>query len=154
VLTTCLETTERMIEDRRRQLLRDLASRVPEARKPAAEREVIVVADDNADMRRYLKHLLGDRYDVHAVADGHQALAASRRLRPPLVLADVMMPRLDGFGLLGAIRGDSAFASIPVILVSARSGEESRVEGLQAGGDDYLVKPFTAGELLVRVESR
>src|SRR5215472_7523078 len=121
--------------------------------KPQAKRELIVMADDNADMRRYLMHLLGDRYEVHAVADGRQALEATRQLRPALVLADVMMPRLDGFGLLRAIRDDSDLASTPVILVSARAGEESRVEGLQATADDYLVKPFTSRELLARVEA-
>ena len=116
-----------------------------------SEREVIVLADDNADMREYLTRLLGDRYDVRAVADGHQALEVARQLRPALVLADVMMPQLDGFGLLRAIRDDSALCSTPVILVSARAGEESRVEGLQADADDYLVKPFTSPELLARV---
>ena len=119
--------------------------------KPAAKRELIVLADDNADMRRYLPRLLADRYEVHAVADGRQALEATRRLRPALVLADVMMPQLDGFGLLRAIRDDSALAGTPVILLSARAGEESRVEGLQADADDYLVKPFSARELLARV---
>jgi DNA-binding NtrC family response regulator len=125
-------------------------SPVPE---PAATREAIVVVDDNADMRQYFKHLLGGRYEVLAVADGLQALEATRRLRPALVLADVMMPQLDGFGFLRAIRDDSTLASLPIILVSARAGEESRVEGLQAGADDYLVKPFTARELLARVEA-
>src|SRR5262245_27007889 len=116
-----------------------------------SERELIVVADDNADMREYLIRLLGDRYEVHAVADGRQALDAARQRRPALVLSDVMMPELDGFGLLRAIREDSALCSTPVILVSARAGEESRVEGLQADADDYLVKPFTAPELRARV---
>jgi DNA-binding response OmpR family regulator len=116
-------------------------------------RDVIVVADDNADMRHYLKHLLGGRYDVHTAADGTQALDAARRVRPALLLADVMMPQLDGFALLRAIRDDGAIASMPIILLSARAGEESRVEGLQAGADDYLVKPFTARELLARVEA-
>src|SRR5262252_2124902 len=118
---------------------------------PEAKRELVVLADDNADMRRHVMHLLGDRYEVRAVADGRQALEATRELRPALVLADVMMPRLDGFGLLRAIRDDSALASTPVILLSARAGEESRVEGLQADADDYLVKPFTSRELLARV---
>jgi PAS domain S-box-containing protein len=116
-----------------------------------AKREVIVLADDNADMRDYLGRLLGDRYEVHAVADGERALEAACQLRPALVLADVMMPRLDGLGLLRAIRSDSTLWSTPVILVSARAGEESRVEGLQADADDYLVKPFTSPELLARV---
>ena len=115
------------------------------------KRDLIIVADDNLDMREYVGRLLGDRYEVHAVADGQQALEAARRLRPALVLADVMMPRLDGLGLVRAIRDDSALCSTPVILVSARAGEESRVEGLQADADDYLVKPFTSPELLARV---
>ncbi len=135
-------------------MLPNLAARAPSPpAEPAAKRELIVVADDNADMRQYLRHLLGGRYEVHAVADGGQALDAARLLRPSLVLADVMMPQLDGFGLLRAIRDDAVLASVPVILVSARAGEESRVEGLQAGADDYLVKPFTARELMARVEA-
>ena len=135
-------------------MLPTLSSRAPSPTpEPAAKREVVVVADDNADMRQYLRHLLGARYEVHAVSDGRQALEATRLLRPALVLADVMMPQLDGFGLLRAIRDDASLASMPVILLSARAGEESRVEGLQAGADDYLVKPFTARELLARVEA-
>jgi PAS domain S-box-containing protein len=116
-----------------------------------AEREVIVLVDDNADMREYLVRLLDERYEVHAVADGQQALEVARQLHPALVLADVMMPQLDGFGLLRAIREDSALCSTPVILLSARAGEASRVEGLRANADDYLVKPFTSRELLARV---
>jgi len=119
--------------------------------KMGARRELIILADDNADMRQYLIRLLSDRYEVRAVADGRQALEATRQLHPALVLTDVMMPHLDGFGLLRAIRDDSALAGTPVILLSARAGEESRVEGLQGDADDYLVKPFTAQELLARV---
>jgi PAS domain S-box-containing protein len=117
----------------------------------SGKRELIVVADDNADMRQYLARLLSERYEVHAVVDGRQALEATQRLRPALVLADIMMPHLDGFGLLRAIRGDSALVGTPVILLSARAGEESRVEGLKADADDYLIKPFAARELLARV---
>jgi PAS domain S-box-containing protein len=115
------------------------------------KRELIVLADDNADMRQYLTRQLSARYEVHPAADGLQALEATRKLRPALVLADVMMPHLDGFGLLRAIRDDSALAGTPVILLSARAGEESRVEGLEADADDYLIKPFAARELLARV---
>ncbi|MBV8818751.1 MAG: sigma 54-interacting transcriptional regulator [Acidobacteriaceae bacterium] len=121
--------------------------------QPAVPRDLILFADDNADMRQYLRHLLDGRYEVHAVSDGRQALETARLLRPALLLADVMMPQLDGFGLLRAIRGDPALATMPIILLSARAGEESRLEGLQAGADDYLVKPFTARELLARVEA-
>jgi len=119
--------------------------------RPSGKRELIVLADDNADMRHYLTRLLSERYEVHAAADGLQALEVTRRLRPVLVLADVMMPQLDGFGVLRAIRENSSLASTPVILVSARAGEESRVEGLEADADDYLIKPFAAREVLARV---
>jgi PAS domain S-box-containing protein len=117
----------------------------------ASQHELILLADDNADMREYVAHLLRDRYRVHAVRNGQEAVEATRRLRPDLVLADVMMPALDGFGLVDAIRKDASLSSTPVILLSARAGEESRVEGLHAGASDYLVKPFTARELLARV---
>jgi PAS domain S-box-containing protein len=111
----------------------------------------IVLADDNSDMRGYMRELLAPYYDVEALADGEQALAAARRARPDLILSDVMMPRLDGFGLLAAIRADAALRSVPVVLLSARAGEEARIEGLDAGADDYLIKPFSARELLARV---
>jgi PAS domain S-box-containing protein len=135
-------------------MLPRISPQMPSAKpQPVGNRELILVADDNADMRQYLRHLLASRYEVHAVADGSHALEATRLLQPALLLVDVMMPRMDGFGVLRAIRDDAGLASIPVILLSARAGEESRIEGLQAGADDYLVKPFTARELLARVEA-
>jgi PAS domain S-box-containing protein len=118
----------------------------PERAKPR-----ILWADDNADMRTYVSRLLADRYDVQAVSDGEAALEAARAHPPNLVLSDVMMPKLDGFGLLRALRDDPKLRDTPIILLSARAGEESRVEGLEAGADDYLVKPFTARELQARV---
>ena len=126
----------------------------PEAEAPfnvEFERPLILVADDNADMRSHLVRLLRNRYRVHAVADGVEAFEAARQLRPVLVISDVMMPRMDGFQLLQSIRQDSTLSDTPVLLLSARAGEESRVEGVEAGADDYLVKPFTARELLARV---
>ena len=113
----------------------------------------ILLADDNADMREYLRRLLSASYDVEAVGDGEAALGLARYHDFDLVLSDVMMPKLDGFGLLKALRGDERTQTIPVILLSARAGEESRVEGMGAGADDYLVKPFSARELLARVEA-
>jgi PAS domain S-box-containing protein len=111
----------------------------------------IVLADDNADMRAYLHGLLSCLYAVEAVADGEQALAAARRERPALILSDIMMPRIDGLELLKIFRADAELCEVPVILLSARAGEEARLEGLDAGADDYLVKPFSARELLARV---
>jgi signal transduction histidine kinase len=113
----------------------------------------ILLADDNADMRAYVKRLLSQQYEVEAVADGLAALVAIQRQVPDLVLTDVMMPNLDGFGLLRSLRTQPATQEIPIILLSARAGEEARVEGLAAGADDYLVKPFSARELLARVEA-
>jgi PAS domain S-box-containing protein len=114
----------------------------------------IVVADDNADMREYIVRLLRERWAVEAVSDGLAALEAVRRSEPALVLTDVMMPGLDGFGLLRAMRADARLRTIPVILLSARAGEEASAEGLRTGADDYIVKPFTARDLVVRVASR
>jgi PAS domain S-box-containing protein len=113
----------------------------------------ILLADDNADMRDYVKRLLSQQYEVEAVADGLAALSSARQRIPDLVLTDVMMPGLDGFGLLQQLRSDCQTREVPIILLSARAGEEARVEGLEAGADDYLIKPFSARELLARVEA-
>jgi signal transduction histidine kinase len=113
----------------------------------------VLLADDNADLREYARRLLAEHYDVEAVADGEAALAAARARMPDLVVTDVMMPRLDGFGLIGALRADKTLRDTPVIALSARAGEEARFEGLGRGADDYVVKPFSARELLVRVET-
>lgn len=104
-------------------------------------------------MRDYVRRLLSERYNVVAVHDGQEALAQAAKLKPALVLTDVMMPNLDGFGLLRALRASPDTKAIPVIMLSARAGEEARVEGLSAGADDYLVKPFSARELLARVQA-
>jgi PAS domain S-box-containing protein len=123
------------------------------AMAPATGRPLILLADDNHDMRDYVARLLGDAYEVEAVGDGGAALEAVKQRRPDLVLSDVMMPRLDGIGLLKALRGDPALADLPVIFLSARAGEEAKLEGLEAGADDYLSKPFSARELLTRVRA-
>ncbi len=114
----------------------------------------IVLADDNADMREYVRRLLiAQGYTVTVVADGTSAIAAARRESPHLILTDVMMPGIDGFGVLKSLREDPSTAAIPVILLSARAGEEAKIEGLDAGADDYLIKPFAARELLARVNA-
>jgi signal transduction histidine kinase len=125
---------------------------------PPAPREVlpsarVLVVDDNADMRAYITGLLQPFFQVEAVADGTEALEALRRRTPELILSDVMLPRLGGFGLLREVRARPEWKAVPFIMLSARAGEESSVEGLEAGADDYLVKPFSARELLARVRS-
>ncbi|HWO13889.1 MAG TPA: ATP-binding protein, partial [Polyangiaceae bacterium] len=114
----------------------------------------VLVADDNADMREYVTRILKQYWDVEAVSDGARALAAARRCRPDLIVTDVMMPTLDGFGLLRELRADLELRRVPVIMLSARAGEEARIEGLEAGANDYLVKPFSARELVARVAAR
>jgi DNA-binding response OmpR family regulator len=128
---------------------------------PLANRETasgklprILVADDNADMRQYLVRLLG------GTLPGEKQFPTEKwpwlrcgKVRPDLVLSDVMMPNLDGFGLLRELRSDPRLRTIPIILLSARAGEESRVEGMEQGADDYLIKPFSARELLARVQT-
>ncbi|OPG08782.1 SpoIIE family protein phosphatase [Microbispora sp. GKU 823] len=114
----------------------------------------VLVVDDNADMREYLVRLLkGAGYQVSTAGDGMEALDAIRADAPDLVVSDVMMPRLDGLSLVAALRSDPRTAAVPVVLLSARAGQEASIEGLQAGADDYLVKPFAAAELLARVRA-
>ncbi|MEH2251240.1 response regulator [Nostoc sp.] len=125
----------------------------PSPIKSSALSARILLADDNTDMRDYLRRLLSQRYEVEAVADGAAALAAIQAQRPDLILSDVMMLGLDGFELLRQLRADPQTSELPVILLSAQADEESCVSGLAGGADDYLIKPFSARELLARVES-
>ena len=111
----------------------------------------VLVVDDNADMREYLASLLDGQYAVQLAPDGARALALVRDRPPDLVISDAMMPELDGFGLVAELRADPDTQQLPVIMISARAGEEGTIEGLAAGADDYLIKPFSARELLARV---
>jgi signal transduction histidine kinase len=135
-------------------------SALPSAQAPGlstlgrSEGRRILLADDNADLRSYIGRLLTERgHEVEAVVDGVEALHSARARRPDLLITDVMMPRLDGFSLLRALRADPELRDLPVIVLSARAGEEAKVEGLDAGADDYLIKPFSARELLARTST-
>ena len=139
------DVTEAEVVDRRTDLPNDLLD---------AAKERILVVDDNADMRGFLQRLLETRWHVETAADGLAALEQIRRHPPDLVIADIMMPRMDGLELLQTLRNEGPTAQLPVLLLSARAGEEASVGGLQAGADDYLVKPFSRHELQARVEAR
>ena len=123
------------------------------ATSAARTRYTVVLADDNADMREYVQRILSPQFTVITARDGQDALEKMLICRPDLLLTDVMMPHLDGFSLLKLVRETPELRQVPVILLSANAGEESKVEGLEAGADDYLVKPFSARELLARVDS-
>lgn len=114
----------------------------------------VLVADDNADMRDYLRRLLGVHWQVETVADGRELVAAAIAHPPDVILADIMMPGLDGFEVVRALRARDATRQTPIILLSARAGEEARVEGLDAGAHDYMVKPFSPRELVARVRAQ
>jgi signal transduction histidine kinase/DNA-binding response OmpR family regulator/serine phosphatase RsbU (regulator of sigma subunit)/anti-sigma regulatory factor (Ser/Thr protein kinase) len=118
---------------------------------PPAQQGRVLVVEDNADMRDYVAGLLSQDYVVATATDGVDALERLAGFRPDLVVTDVMMPRLDGFGLLERLQADPSTMGIPVIMLSARAGREGTIEGLEAGADDYLGKPFSARELRARV---
>ncbi|RKG84991.1 ATP-binding protein [Corallococcus terminator] len=132
------------------------ASPLPPTATPTAAqaRARILLADDNADMRDYLTRLLAPRWSVETATHGLQALEAARANPPDLILSDVMMPGMNGTQLIQALRADERTRTIPLVLLSARAGEEATIEGLRSGADAYLVKPFSANELVARVESQ
>src|SRR4051794_7242661 len=123
-------------------------------RSPADGQTRVLIVDDNADMRSYLERILGRHWAIESVPDGQAALASIDSQPPDLVLADVMMPGLDGVELVTRIRQRPALAGLPVVLLSARAGDEARAEGLGSGADDYLVKPFTATDLVARISAQ
>ncbi|MGY1604883.1 ATP-binding protein [Geodermatophilus sp. SYSU D00815] len=123
---------------------------VPAPSAPPSAASVLVV-DDNADMRAYLTRLLSPHWTVRTAPDGRAALDAVAGHPPDLVVTDVMMPGLDGFELLRELRRSAATRHVPVLMLTARAGQEAAVEGFAAGVDDYLAKPFEAPELVARV---
>lgn len=120
---------------------------------PSALPRVLVV-DDNADMREYVGRLLRAQYHVEFACNGEEAMAIIASSVPDLILSDIMMPRIDGIELLQILRARPETRTVPVIMISARAGEEASLEGLHAGADDYLAKPFTSAELIARVATQ
>jgi len=113
----------------------------------------LLYAEDNADLRNYVRNLLSRDYNVFLAVDGQDGLEKVKEYRPDLLLTDHMMPRLSGQGLLLEVRKDPELRSIPVVILTARTGTEARVEGLEGGADDYINKPFHEPELLARIRN-
>jgi DNA-binding response OmpR family regulator/nitrogen-specific signal transduction histidine kinase len=133
------------------------SSRSPEVTANVAEElsdAHILIVDDEADLRRYLERLLSKHWHVTTAANGKLALQAARETFFDLILSDVMMPEMDGIALVQTLRSDPDLQTVPIILISACGTEESRLAGLQRGADDFLVKPFSARELVARVEAQ
>ena len=151
---TALTPTPTTADGYLEEMLRMAAAPTAVPASPGRTRPRVVVADDNADMRGYISGLLSPTCDILAVPDGDAALEAVQAQPVDLVVTDVMMPRLGGIELLQRLRGDERTRGVPVILVSARAGEDDTVAGLDTGADDYIVKPFTARELVARVHAR
>lgn len=123
----------------------------PPDEQPA--RAHILVADEDSGTRDHIRQLLTG-YDVVTVADAEAALRSARARRPDVLITDVMLPDADGFELMREFRGDPNLSSVPVILLSAREAEESRLEALEAGADEYLSRPFGARELLACIRAQ
>jgi signal transduction histidine kinase/DNA-binding NarL/FixJ family response regulator len=118
------------------------------------DRELVLIADDNADMRAHLERVLSVHWRTVLVADGKSALETTRKLCPDAVVTDAMLPALDGFDFVEAIRADPVLAATPILMLSARAGAEAVSEGYAGGADDYLPKPFRSQELVERLAAR
>jgi signal transduction histidine kinase/FixJ family two-component response regulator/anti-sigma regulatory factor (Ser/Thr protein kinase) len=125
-----------------------------EAAPAEDDRKLVLIADDNADMRAHIDRVLSVHWRTVLVADGEAALRATYELRPDAIVTDVMMPKLDGFDFVAAIRRDTELAATPIVMLSARAGNEAVSEGYAGGADDYLPKPFRSRELIERVAAR
>ncbi|GCE06156.1 ATP-binding protein [Dictyobacter aurantiacus] len=150
------ETQQKMVEHVNKLETFPISGAYTETQQPDRDAHPghVLVVDDNADMRAYLQRLLSPTYQVELAANGRQALTIAREQHADLIISDVVQPELDGFTLLKELRADPSTADIVVMLLSARTGEEAIVEGLGLGAEDYLVKPFSARELLARVALR
>ena len=131
-----------------------VASLPSEAAPADDDRKLVLIADDNADMRAHLDRVLSVHWRTVLVADGEAALRTAGELRPDAIVTDVMMPKLDGFDFVSAIRRDTELAATPIVMLSARAGDEAVSEGYAGGADDYLPKPFRSQELVERIAAR
>ena len=144
-------------------LIPDISSFIPETIKESFKEDedteiiidlpILLIVEDNLDVTRYLKSLLNTDYNVYTAMNGREGLDKTLELIPDIVISDVMMPEMDGFTLCEKLKTDERTSHIPVILLTARSSDISKLEGLETGADDYLIKPVNAKELLIRIKN-
>ncbi|GAB5561646.1 MAG: hypothetical protein SynsKO_32930 [Synoicihabitans sp.] len=120
----------------------------------AAHRPRLLLVEDNEDMRAYLRMNLDPYYQVSEAVDGRRAWEGIAEFDPEIIVSDVMMPHIDGLELCRLLKGSARWREVPVVLLSAKGSVDHRVEGLKAGADDYVAKPFSVAELLQRLRSR
>lgn len=113
----------------------------------------ILVVEDNVDMREFIKDELKNEYRVFEACNGEQGFNEALKINPELILSDIMMPNIDGIEFCGKIKSDERTSHISVILLTAKTSQESKIEGLETGADDYLTKPFYADELRLRIKN-
>lgn len=119
----------------------------------AVEKDTILIIEDNVDMRAFIREQLSPAYRVIEAANGVEGLAVATQNVPDLIISDIMMPQMDGIAFCEAVKKDERTSHIPVIILTAKEGRTSKIEGLETGADDYLTKPFDTFELLARIKN-
>ncbi len=117
------------------------------------DKTIVLIVEDNPDVRDYVKDDLKEIYHVEEAANGEQGLRKAEKCIPDLIVSDVMMPKMDGYEMTRMLRQNEKTSHIPIILLTAKSDRDSKLEGLGLGADDYLTKPFDTQELLARIKN-